>query len=66
MEQCRTDPCAFRMVVDGKVELSMAVHVDGIVIVGSNESCGGFHAVLNTKCPTNNLGDITYWLCFQA
>ena len=31
MEQCRTDPC-FRMVVDGKVEVIMAVHEDGIVI----------------------------------
>ena len=28
MEQCRTDPCVFRMVVDGKVKLIMAVHVD--------------------------------------
>ena len=33
-EQCRTGPCVFRMVVDGKVELIMAVHVDDIVIAG--------------------------------
>ena len=37
MEQCRTDPCVFRMVVDGKVGLIMAVHVDVIVIAGSDE-----------------------------
>ena len=37
MEQCRTDPCVFRMVVDGNVELIMAVHVDVIVIAGSDE-----------------------------
>ena len=27
MEQSRADPCVFRAVVDGKVELIMAVHV---------------------------------------
>ena len=32
MERCRTDPRVFRMVVDGKVELIVAVHVDDIVI----------------------------------
>ena len=30
MEQCRTEPRVFRMVVDSKVELIMAVHVDDI------------------------------------
>ena len=39
MEQCRTAPCVFRMVVDGKVELIMAVHLDDIVITGSDETC---------------------------
>ena len=51
MEQCRTDPCVFRMVVDGKVQLIMAVHVDDIVIAGSDESCRDFHAALVTKFP---------------
>ena len=59
MEQCRTDPCVFRVVVDGKVELIMAVHVDSIVIAGSDEACRDFYAALNTKFPTNNLGELT-------
>ena len=59
-QKSRTDPCVFRMVVDGKVELNMAVHVDDIVIAGSDEACRDFHATLNTKFPTNNLGDITW------
>ena len=33
MEQCRTDPCVLRMVVDGTVELTMAVQVDDTVIL---------------------------------
>ena len=61
MEQRRTNPCVFRMVVDGKVELTMAAHVDGIVIAGSDEACRDFHAALNTKCPTNNLGELTWY-----
>ena len=46
------------MVVDGKVQLIMAVHVDDIVIAGSDESCRDFHAALVTKFPTNNLGEL--------
>ncbi|CAN0509782.1 unnamed protein product, partial [Scytosiphon promiscuus] len=38
MEQSRPDPCVFRMVADGNVTLSMAVHVNGIVIAGSDET----------------------------
>ena len=49
------------MVVDDKVELIMAVHVDDIVIAGSDEACRDFHAALNTKFPTNNLGELTWY-----
>ena len=61
IEQSRIDPCVFRMVVDGKVELIMAVHVDDIVVAGSDEACRDFHAAINTKFPTNNLGESTWF-----
>ena len=60
MEQCRTDPCVFRMVVDGNVELIMAVHVVDVVIAGSHKACRDFHAASNTKFPTNNLSEFTW------
>ena len=60
-QKSRTDPCVFRMVVDGKVELVMAVNVDDIVIAGSDEACRDFHAALNTKFPTNHLGELTWY-----
>ena len=63
MEQSRTDSCVFRMVLGGKVKLILAVHVDGIVIAGSDEACRDFHAALNTKFPTNNLGELTWYIC---
>ena len=50
------------------VELIMAVHVDDIAIAGPDEACRDFHAALNTKFPTNNLGEYysVYRLCLQA
>ena len=53
----------FCMVVDGKVELVMAVRLDVIVIAGSDEACRDFHAALNTKFPTKNLGELTWYAC---
>ena len=61
MEQCRIDPCVFRMVVHGKVELIMAVHVDDNVIAEWDETCRDFHTALTTKFPTNILGDRTWY-----
>ena len=61
MEQCRTDPCVIRMVVDGKVELIVAVQVDDIVIAGSDEKCRDFYADLAKSFLTNNLGELTWY-----
>ena len=61
MEQCRTDTCVFCMVVDGKVELMMTVHVDDIVVEWSDETCRDFNAALTTSFPTNNLGELTWY-----
>ena len=44
MEQCRTDPCICRMVVDGKVEVIMVDRSDDTVIADSDETCKYFHA----------------------
>ena len=49
------------MVVDGKIELIMAIHVDDIVIAGSDETCRDFHAALTTKFPANNLSELTWY-----
>ena len=57
MKQCRTDPCVFRIVVGRNVELIMVVHVDGIVVVGSDETCKDIHDTLAVKFPTDGLGE---------
>ena len=61
MEQSRTDPCVFRMVVDGKVELIMAIHVDDNVVEGSDDASRYFHAALNTTFATKNIGELTWY-----
>ena len=50
------------MAVVGKVQLIMVVHVDGIVIAGSDERCRDFHAALTTKFSTIKLGEPTRYL----
>ena len=45
------------MAVDGKVQLIMVVHVDGIVVVGSDETCKDIHDTLAVKFPTDGLGE---------
>ena len=61
IDQSRTGTWVFRMVVDGRAELIMAVHVDDTVIAGLDEAYRDFHAALNTKFPTNNLDVLTWY-----
>ena len=44
MEQRKTDRCVFRTVLDGKVQLIIAVHADGLVNAGSDEAWRNSHA----------------------
>ncbi|CAN0460352.1 unnamed protein product, partial [Scytosiphon promiscuus] len=36
MEQCKTDPCVFRKIRDGKVVLILVVHVDDMAVAGED------------------------------
>lgn len=57
MEQPRNDPCVSRMAVDGKVEVIMAVHVDGIL----GRELEYWRAALVVKLPMNNIGELTQY-----
>ena len=39
VEQCKTDPCIFRKVVDGVIVMIVGVYVDDRLIRGSEEDC---------------------------
>ena len=60
-EQSSFDPCVSCMVVDGRVELTIADYVDDIVIAGSDETRRDFHAALVTIFPTNDLGELSWY-----
>ena len=61
LEQCKADPCVFRKVAEGRVEMIVGVYVDDIMVAGSIEACGRLHAGLNKEFPTNDLGELTYY-----
>ena len=58
----KSDPCVFRKVVDGVVELIAVVHVDDILVGGGKEACDELHLLLNKKFPTNNLGEERWYM----
>ena len=63
MEQCRADPCVCRKIVEGVVKLLLVVHVDDILLVsGEKEACEELHHTLNENFPTENLGELKWYL----
>ena len=39
MEQCKADPCVFRLIRDGVVVMIICVHMDEITVAGESEAC---------------------------
>ena len=52
MEQCRADPCVYKNIVEGVVQLILVVHVDDILVSGEKEACDELHHTLNENFPT--------------
>ena len=68
MEQCRADPCVYRKIVEGVVNLILVVHVDNILssqwgeVSGEKEACDELYHTLNENFPTENLGELKWYL----
>ena len=62
MEQCRADPCVFRKIVEGVLKLILVVHVDDVLVSGEKEACDELHHTLNEQFPTENLGELKWYL----
>ena len=60
-EQCKADPCIFRKIVDGAVVMIIGVHVDDLLVGGSQKGCESLLLSLNKKFPTNSLGECTWY-----
>ena len=62
MEQCWADSCVYRKIVEGVVKLILVVHVDDILVSGEKEACDELHHTLNGNFPTENLGELKWYL----
>ena len=57
LEQCKTDPCVFRLMNNETVILMVAVHGDDLFVAGRAKEVSEFHDALNNKFPTNIAGE---------
>ena len=62
-EQARADPCVFRKVVDGEVEMVVVVHVDDILAHAKDQATmDRFAAELGKKFKLKDMGDAGYYM----
>jgi histone deacetylase 1/2 len=46
MEQCKADPCVFRLRIDGETTMVLCVHVDDNIVGEESEVCDALYASL--------------------
>ena len=54
--------CVYRKIVEGVVGLILVVYVDDIIVSGKKEACDELHHTLNENFPTENLGELKWYL----
>ena len=60
-EQFMTDICVFRLIEDGSVAITAAVHVDDIFEVGQKERCDRLCVDLDRTIPFKNLDEFKWY-----
>ena len=58
LEQCKAEPCVFRLIVKDEVSLMAEVHVDGIIVSGGKNACEKFFAQLKERFLVKKQGGI--------
>ena len=61
MEQCMTDPCAFRLIREVKLVLILAVHLDDMAVAGTRVGVNKLLVTLNKDFETNDLGELSFF-----
>ena len=63
--QCLADACVFRLMDEGKVVMTIVVHVDDIFAVGEKARCDQFGRDLDRMVPVKNVGELRWYSwCF--
>ena len=68
MKQCKTDPCVFRLIREGKVVPILTVHVDVMAVGGPRDKNDELLSVLNEFFTTNDVGELFFFMgcaCMQ-
>ena len=58
LEQCKAEPCVFRLMVKDEVSLTIGVHVDDIIVSGGKNACDKFFTKLMDRFPVKNQGEL--------
>ncbi|CAM9895183.1 unnamed protein product [Ascophyllum nodosum] len=61
VEQCKADPCVFRLRIDGETVMILCVHVDDIIVGGESEVCDALYASLLKEFQTTQ-GNLSWYL----
>ena len=62
VEQCKNDPCVFRLIREGIVVMIMTVHVDDMTVAGPREEVDKLLEVLNEDFTTNDRGELYFFI----
>ena len=63
--QCLADACVFRLMEEGRVVMTIVVHVDDILAVGEKARYDQFERDLDRMVPVKNLGELRWYSgCF--
>ena len=54
LEQCKAEPCVFRLTIKNKVSLMVGVYVDDVIVFGGKNACEKFFAQLKERFPVRN------------
>ena len=58
LEQCKAEPCVFRLMVKDEMSLMVGVHVDDIIVSGGKNARENFFAQLKERFPVKNQGEL--------
>ena len=58
LEQCKAEPCVFRLMMKDEVSLMVGVHVDDIIVFGGKNACDKFFVKLNERFPVKSQGEL--------
>ena len=64
LEQCKAEPCVFRLMAENEASLMVGVHVNGIIVSGGKSACEIFFAQLKERFPVRKQGELKMYTSY--